>query len=182
MPDYRTGGDCKLTGNNGWVLVDNNTDFAIGTPTNGHATPTNVSGSTGSSGAIGDSATCEAHGGFSIAWIICPIVNGLAGAFDTVFKVVVLPLLQTGAIDVSNTSNTYLVWSNFRLYANILLVLVLLVVVFGQSIGGGLIDAYSAKKIIPRLLIAAIAINLSIYIVALAVDITNIVGQGIYGS
>ena len=42
-------------------------------------------------------------------------------------------------------------------------------------------DSYTVKKIVPRLLIAAILINLSIYIVALAVDITNIIGAGLYG-
>jgi hypothetical protein len=54
-----------------------------------------------------------------------------------------------------------------------------LVVVFGESIGGGLIDAYTAKKVLPRLLIAAVLINLSIYFIALAVDITNIIGGGL---
>ncbi len=38
---------------------------------------------------------------------------------------------------------------------------------------------YTAKKTLPRLLIAAILINLSIYIVAAAVDITNVIGAGL---
>jgi len=54
-------------------------------------------------------------------------------------------------------------------------------VVFGQSIGGGIIEAYTAKKVLPRLLIAAILINISIYIVAFAVDVTNILGKGMAG-
>ncbi len=73
----------------------------------------------------------------------------------------------------------YKIWSSFRIYGDIFLVIVLLVIVFGESIGGGLIDSYTAKKVLPRLLAAAILINLSIYIVALAVDITNVVGGGL---
>ncbi len=36
-----------------------------------------------------------------------------------------------------------------------------------------LIDAYTVKKVLPRLLAAAILINLSIYIVALLVDLDS---------
>jgi uncharacterized membrane protein YgcG len=59
------------------------------------------------------------------------------------------------------------------------LVFALLFIVFGQAIGGGLVDAYTAKKTMPRILVAAILINLSIYICALLVDIFNVLGSGI---
>lgn len=133
-------------------------------------------------------AVCEAKG-FSLSWFVCPIVNGIAEAFDLIFEKVVIPLLQVDSINVGTTykqdgevrpNPIYVTWSAFRLYANIMLIIALLVLVFGQAIGGGLIDAYTAKKIVPRLVIAAIAINLSIYIAALAVDVTNIIGHGIY--
>ena len=55
----------------------------------------------------------------------------------------------------------------------------MLVVVFGESIGGGLIEAYTAKKVLPRILVAAILLNLSIYLMAIMIDLTNIVGLGI---
>ena len=131
--------------------------------------------------------TCESSG-FTLAWIMCPVINGLASTVDGMYSVFIRPLLVTKPIDISNTNCTasdnysgcdYAVWSNFRIYGDIFLVIALLVIVFGQSIGGGMIDAYTAKKILPRLLIAAILINLSIYIVAFAVDITNIIGNGI---
>ena len=44
----------------------------------------------------------------------------------------------------------------------------------------GVIEAYTAKKVLPRLLIGAALINLSFYIVIAFVDIMNIVGLGIY--
>ncbi|HTB48582.1 MAG TPA: MFS transporter [Verrucomicrobiae bacterium] len=126
--------------------------------------------------------SCEASG-FSLSWILCPIIEGAANATDGIYNNIVKPLLVTKPIELTNPSSdpthTYDIWSNFRVYGDIFLVIALLVIVFGESLGGGLIDAYSAKKILPRLLIAAVLINLSIYLVALAVDLTNIIGSGI---
>ena len=136
----------------------------------------------------GTTPTCESTG-LSLAWIVCPFVNGLADAIDGIYGGFIKPLLITKPIDVSGTKKCqssdsfkgcdYMIWSEFRVYGNILLIIALLVIVFGQSIGGGLVDAYTAKKVLPRLLAASILINLSIYIVAFMVDITNIIGGGI---
>lgn len=128
--------------------------------------------------------TCESNGsGFSLSWILCPIIEGMANAVDGIYNNIVQPLLETQPINLNDPGNdpthTYQIWSNFRIYGDIFLVIALLVVVFGESIGGGLIDSYTAKKVLPRLLVAAILVNISIYIVALAVDLTNIIGNGI---
>jgi hypothetical protein len=126
-------------------------------------------------------ATCET-GGFGLNWIICPVFNATADFCDWIFQNIVQPFLITSPIstdptNADGTKNTsFAIWSQFRVYGNVLLVIGLLVLVFGQSIGGGLIDAYTVKKAMPRILIAAILINLSIYIVAGLVDITNVVG------
>lgn len=44
-----------------------------------------------------------------------------------------------------------------------------------------MMNAYTVKKVLPRVLIAAIAINLSYYLVIIAIDISNIIGDGISG-
>jgi hypothetical protein len=66
-----------------------------------------------------------------------------------------------------------------RVYANIILVILLLVAVISQAYGGGIVEAYTARKMLPRILVAAILINVSIYFVAFAIDIANVVGAGI---
>lgn len=126
------------------------------------------------------SPTCESSG-FSLSWIICPVINLAADAADGIFTKFILPLLNTPAVnvDTAHPSGIFQVWSSFRTFGNVFLIIALLVMVFGQAIGGGLIDSYTVKKIAPRLLIAAILINLSIYLVALAVDVTNIIGGSI---
>jgi hypothetical protein len=129
-----------------------------------------------------DAPGCE-DSGYALSWIMCKVIAGLADTVDWIYGSLVQPLLQINPVDINNDSNdpshTYAIWSNFRVYGDIFLVIALLVIVFGESIGGGMIDAYSAKKILPRLLIAAILINLSIYLIALAVDVTNVVGDGL---
>lgn len=129
----------------------------------------------------GPTPSCKTTGD-AMAWIMCSIIDGLANTVDGIYQNVVLPMLQTpslGPNDTSQGKHLYAAWSSFRIYADLFLIIALLVIVFGQSIGGGLVDAYTAKKVLPRLLAAAILINLSYFIVTIAVDITNVIGVGI---
>ncbi|HET8991866.1 MAG TPA: MFS transporter [Candidatus Saccharimonadales bacterium] len=124
------------------------------------------------------SPTCESEGD-PFDYLLCPIFNSVAHVSSWIFTNIVQPWLATSPISTNSTDPIYQAWSNFRVYGDIFLVIALLVIVFGQSIGGGLIDAYTAKKVLPRLLAAAVLINISIYIVAALVDISNIIGGSI---
>ncbi len=121
---------------------------------------------------------CEASGG-TLTWLLCGVFNAFASITDWMLTNLVQPLLKSDPISTDPSDPTYQIWSNFRNYGDIFLVIALLVVVFAEVIGGGLIDTYTVRKVLPRILVAAILINLSVYIVALLVDITNIVGGGI---
>jgi hypothetical protein len=66
-----------------------------------------------------------------------------------------------------------------RVYADIILVILLIIAVVSQAYGGGIVEAYTAKKMLPRILLGAILINISIYIVAFAVDLSTIIGTSI---
>jgi hypothetical protein len=125
-----------------------------------------------------DNPTCESSG-FSLSWIFCPIVNAALDTMDWMFRTVIEPFLIFTPLSTEPGSEIYEIWKSFRTIGNILLVFGLLFVVFGQSIGGGLVDAYTAKKAMPRILAAAILINLSFFIVAFLVDIVNVIGMGI---
>ncbi len=125
--------------------------------------------------------TCEANSITNLSWLLCPVFNGVSDLSDWLFTQIVQPFLHAPPVSTNPNGDdgTFQIWSNFRIYGNIVLIIAMLVLVFGQAIGGGVIDAYTAKKMAPRILIAAVLINLSIYIVAAAVDITNIIGIGI---
>ncbi len=124
--------------------------------------------------------SCETSG-FSLSWITCGIINGMAGLTQGVFNNFIEPYLKTAPVntDADVANPVFKVWSSMRSIANIIIIFALLAVVFSQSIGGGMIDAYTAKKIMPRLLAAAIFVNISIYLVAIMIDIFNILGNGI---
>lgn len=113
------------------------------------------------------------------SWALCPIVNGLGDLTDWLFNQFILPLLKVSPIVIEPGTPVFNVWSGFRVIANIILVIVFLLMIFGQAIGGGLVDAYTVKKVMPRIVIGAIGINLSIYLAAIMVDITNVIGNGI---
>lgn len=124
-----------------------------------------------------ENATCEAAGG--INWLLCPVFNGIADFTDWLFKTIIEPFLYTTPISTDPDDESYQVWSSFRLYANIALILGMLVIVLAQIAGGGAIDAYTAKKVLPKILAAAILINLSVYMINFLVDVTNILGKGL---
>ncbi len=120
--------------------------------------------------------------GFSLSWLFCSVISGAAKFVQNAYLNIINPILdQPQSSVILDTSKPYYsVWANFRIFGDVFLIIALLVVVFGESIGGGLIDAYSAKKILPRLLTAAVLINLSIYLIAIALDVTSVFGHGIY--
>jgi hypothetical protein len=127
-------------------------------------------------GEANDDIGCEGSG--ALSWALCAAINGLQDLVGGLYDNVIQPLLITKPLSTADDNETYKAWKNFRVYGDIFLVIGILVIVFGESIGGGLIDAYTAKKVLPRLLIAAVLINLSFYIVAVLVDVMNIVGKG----
>jgi hypothetical protein len=69
---------------------------------------------------------------------------------------------------------------NFIAYGNIVLTIVFIIMIYSMATSTGLSN-YNVKTILPRLVVVAIAINLSFYICAILVDISNIAGRGMYG-
>ena len=135
-----------------------------------------------------DANTC---GGLieGIGWILCPILNSVAGLNDAMWGFT-SALLTVSPIQQSDGGNyipqyggsytpTYAVWQAFRNIANVALVIVFLIMIFSQLTSSG-ISNYGIKKTLPRLIIAAIAINASFFIIQITVDVFNILGKGIY--
>lgn len=123
--------------------------------------------------------TCMNSGGSdSLGWIICPLLDWMSSASEDIYEQVLEPNLQVevGYFDQSVTRDA---WSTFQTIANIVFIILVLVVIFSQLTGVG-IDNYGIKKILPRLIVAAILINLSYLICILCVDISNILGNSLH--
>lgn len=115
-------------------------------------------------------------------WIICQANLFVAGLTDNTFNLL-KPFLIISPLEKSqnNTdSSTYKAWESVRSIANVILVIALLVIIYSQLTGVG-IDVYHIKKMTPRLIVAAILINISFVICSLAIDASNVVGVTVQG-
>lgn len=116
--------------------------------------------------------------GGPLGWILCPVINLMARATSTLAGFI--DSLMAYTILADNPAPIRGAWSGLVGIANILLVIALLVIIFSQATSLGL-SSYGIKRMLPRLTVAAILINLSFFICAFAVDISNIVGSSITG-
>ena len=117
------------------------------------------------------------RGTLGMSWLLCPVMSWMANSLNWFYDNVVEDYVK---VDTSITSNddVYEAWKIFQNAANIVVVLILLVVIFSQLTGIG-IDNYGIKKVLPRLIIFAIVVNLSYFIMQLLVDVSNIIGNSI---
>jgi hypothetical protein len=122
--------------------------------------------------------SCESEGG-AVAWILCPVVNGLLSALDSITKGPLQDLLRYDALTTDTADNPlYDVWRNFVRIANILFILAFMVIIFSQALSLN-IDAYTVRKMLPRVVIGIILVQLSYYLMAFMVDIFNVLGSGV---
>ncbi len=128
----------------------------------------------------GDSpSTCVVDG---VGWIVCAVANFMATITDGMYEHVIANMLSVPPLNVDTAdgeNGTYNAWSSIRNIANVLFVIAFLIVVYSQITGLG-ISNYAIKKMLPRIVLSAILVNLSYWIAAVGVDVSNILGAGIY--
>ena len=122
--------------------------------------------------------TCEDSLG-SLGWLVCPGTGKISEAVDFLYDKLE-GVLEINPVKKEDGSPIYEIWKYFQGVTNILFIVFLLVVVFSQITGVGITN-YGVKKALPKLIIAAVLVNLSFYICSLAVDVSNIFGEGIRG-
>ncbi len=122
--------------------------------------------------------TCDSKQTGGIGWILCPVVNFLAKSMDYIYKII-SNFLVVRTVTSDTNSAVYRMWTIIRDIANLCFVGVFLVIIYSQITGAGLSN-YNLKKMLPRLVIGAILVNVSFWISAMAVDASNIVGYSIH--
>ena len=125
-----------------------------------------------------DSKTCYNHIG-TLGWIVCPAANLLATITDAIYNAIG-DLLAVQPVTAGDSDPMYVVWGYARSIANLFFIFFLLVIIYSQITGVGL-NSYGIKKTLPRIIIAAILVNLSFLICQLAVDASNVIGASIRG-
>lgn len=114
-----------------------------------------------------------------LGWLVCNATSALGKAVDSIYSQLE-KLLVVKPVSFEDSSPIYQVWQIMRDITNILFVIFLLIVIYSQITGLG-ISNYSIKKALPKLIIAAVLVNLSYIICALAVDLSNVLGASIRG-
>jgi hypothetical protein len=125
-------------------------------------------------GVIGEPQPRECDLG-KFGWALCPILTGLDSMLGGAYAWVESNFLQIQLDFYRVDSGTYEAWAIFRNIANILFVVFFLVVIFSQVTSVG-ISNYGIKKMLPEIIMAAILINISFFVVQAMIDASNIVG------
>ena len=118
------------------------------------------------------STSCDVQG---IGWFICPVSNWLADGIDYMYSAL-QEFLKTKPLETTNqNSGIYLAWVIMRNISNVAFIVAFLVIIYSQLTSVG-ISNYGVKKMLPRLVIAAVLVNLSFTFCAVLLDLSNVTG------
>lgn len=142
-------------------------------PTTPQQIPVDPSGAPTSAAAASTQTSCDVDG---IGWIICPLSKYIAEGLDWMYGIVA-EFLNVAPLTTSDGS-LYTAWKFMRNIANLSFVLAFLVIIYYYLVGT--VDAkYGIRTIVPRIVIVAVLVNVSYWIVAVAVDVSNILGYSV---
>ncbi len=113
----------------------------------------------------------------AIGWLVCPTTGKISEAVDWLYEKIE-DILVINPVEMKDGSPIYEIWKYMRGITNIVFIIFCLVMVYSQLTGVGITN-YGLKKTLPKLIVAAILVNLSFVICSLAVDVSNIVGSGL---
>ena len=118
-----------------------------------------------------------------VGWIVCPIIRASTGVVVTLYNFMQANFLNIKSDQLFSNSGkgqeAFKHWVTFRDIANIFFVIMIAIIIFSQVTGVG-ISSYGIKKMLPKIIIYAILVNISWYIVVIAIDISNIVGSTLF--
>lgn len=117
-----------------------------------------------------------------VGWLVCPLMSFAGSLGDASYSAISQFLsIDPGIFKNDSTSGGLKqAWDFFRDIANATFALIFLWVIFSQISNVG-ISNYGIKRILPRLIIGALLVNLSFYLCQLAVDLSNILGSSLKG-
>ena len=145
------------------------------TPANVYAEPVDE---TTSSTEVEAGASCEDSLG-SLGWLVCPTTGKISEAVDWLYDKIE-DILVIDPVEIKDGAPIYEIWKYARSVTNIVFIILFLVVIYSQVTGVG-ISNYGVKKILPKMVVVAILVNLSFVLCSLLVDVSNIVGSSLRG-
>lgn len=128
-----------------------------------------------SSGFGGSVSTCAIE---TVGWVICPVMRTIAKLADYGFSFINENYLKIEYSITNTDSGAYTAWEVMRTIANAVFVLIFLFVIYSQITGRNA-GGYSIKRLLPRLMLSAILVNVSYFICVIAIDLSNLLGVAI---
>lgn len=112
-----------------------------------------------------------------IGWLVCPVMNFVANINDAAYSAISGFLdIKPAILSDGNNPGAKQGWEFFRNIANAIFAVIFLWIIFSQISNVG-VSNYGIKKILPRLIIGALLVNLSYYLCQIFVDLSNILGH-----
>ena len=134
--------------------------------------------SDGDGGGEEEKNSCGVDG---IGWLVCPLMSFAGSLGDASYSAISYFLsIDSGIFDSKSNGGLEQAWKFFRDIANAVFAVIFLWIIFSQISNVG-VSNYGIKKILPRLIIGALLVNLSFYLCKLAVDLSNILGFSLKG-
>lgn len=149
-----------------------------------NATPDNAIGDNDQVAAPVEDPQLDCDAGWNpLTWFVCPVIK-LVNATINGLDAAIVGLLTIEQEEIFDTTSQpgagyYEAWSTFRNIALGILVIGALIMLISQALGFDFLDAYTIKKVLPRLVIAIIGIALSWELMRFMVVFTNDLGLGI---
>ena len=114
-----------------------------------------------------------------IGWLMCAMLQHADLFYKWVQNHVIANLLLTDGSSLAKGQPLYEVWSTFKNISSVLILLIGLFMILTQIFSFDFLSAYTVKKVLPRLIIAAIAIQLSWIIFRDLIFLVNALGSGV---
>lgn len=113
----------------------------------------------------------------AMQWVLCPSLSNTTYTADWIDGIT-QDWLEVNSDVYKPGGSVYKFTDEIKKVADVLMTAFLLVIIFSQLTGYG-IDNYGIKKMLPRLIVMAIIVNLAYYICAIAIDLSNVAGEGL---
>lgn len=167
--------DYSKIGNRSFSLAGN----PPGSGDNSKLVAASESSSGGGNGGQSESA-CENNAyGMPFAWALCPVLDS-ASSISSALIGLFEDQLSFRVQDLGNgSSQVQTSWALMRDIASSLLVIIMLIMILSQAISIGPFDAYTIKKLLPKIVIAVIFMQISWSVFSWIVELFDDVGHGL---
>lgn len=124
---------------------------------------------------------CPIVRGTDLRWLYCPVYFGISGVIKTIDNFINAYLSVGNEVFEDKDGSYRKAWETFRGFGLGLVIIAGLVMLASEVFGLSIIDAYTVRKVLPRLLVAIIGISLSWELTQFIVGFFDDIGQAMGG-